>query len=172
MFESVDKFCDKLEKNKVLKKMDVHTYSLFNCWLNLSETRRYWIMSEIEMKETRRELIVKTLKDTNYKRNGKSWTSETVAAFIEEVLNLNSTSTKEEKLEISKRYDVEINKFNSMVSFFMGLKRSTYSLNLYFTEYDFLSWKYRDEKTLEKAIEAETISQREIDMLKELKTKN
>lgn len=151
--------------------MDIHTYSLFNCWINSSEDRKYWIMSEIELKETQRELIVKTLKETGYKRGNRNWAAEVVSAFIEEVMNLNITTSKEDKLEISKRYNVEVNKFNSMVSFFMGLKRTTYSLYRYFTDYDFISWKYRDEKTLNKAIEAGTISAKELKMLKELKSK-
>lgn len=169
MFGSnLDNVCRKLEKNKSLKNMEVNEYLKFLCWLNTSETRRYFMISENESKYHLRCQLVQTLKEIDYRRKNNNWTSRTVAAFIQEAIECLLSGTSDEEQEISRRYNVDINKFSSMVSFFMGLKRTTYSLNQFFTDYDYTIWKYRNPKTFKKALELETISKQELNILEEL----
>ena len=159
----------KLEKSKELSDMDCMHYEHYECYIATpNKDRNYWLHSTAWIKIRRRIEVVETLKGIDYKRGNDNWTSQTVAAFIDEVFGLRKDYDVEKAAEISNRYNVDINKLNQQASFFISLKRSTYSLNWYFSEYELVSWKYRDVKTLKKALQNETISEREIQILKEL----
>lgn len=158
-----------LENNKELAEMDLFHYPHYSCYISTPiEDRTYWLESTARVKISRRVEVVNTLKAINYERKDSRWTTQSVVGFIDEVIDLNKNYSTEQAMEISKRYNVEPNRFNQQVSMFMSLKRSTYSLNWYFSDYEYTAWKYRDAKTLKKALENETITQKEIDALKEL----
>lgn len=170
MFEkNLDKLCKKLEKNKALTNLNAYDYFNFFIRLNNSPLRNYYIISEFKDKYDTRCLISNTLKAINYKRDGEKWTPEVVAAFIHEVIELQGNGTIEQLKEISTRYNVELHRINNLVSFFLGIQKDTYNLDFYFTDYDYYCWKYRNEKSLNKAIENKTMNGRELKIMHDLK---
>lgn len=163
------KLCDKLETSKFLKNLDNYEYNNFYRRFNCNDNRTYFIISDLKAKCDDRYNIVETLQGIDYHRAKDKWTQETVTAFITEVMqDTFGSTTCDYAKEISKRYNIKQSKLKSMVSFFMGLKRTTYKLDEYFTEYEYTMWKYRDSKTLSKALANKTITEREIDILKQL----
>lgn len=169
MFEGkLSNLYGKLERHKELANMELRHYIHYDCYLSTkNKDREYWLTSSARIKITRRIEVVNTLKEIHYKRNEDNWTSQTVAAFIDEVMDLQKDYNDERALEISERYNVDKNKLFKQASFFISLKRSTYSLNWYFSDFELVLWKYREQKTLKKALENNTISEREINILKE-----
>lgn len=162
MFDvKADKIVKKVEKSKALTNMDLYEYQSFFARTNNGPLRNYYLISEQLDKFDIRNIILETLKETNYKRKDDKWTSNTVAAFIQDVLYLQNSEDKDSVKEVCTRFNVVKNKLNSMVSFFLTLKKDVYNLDRYFTKYDYFLWKYRDKKALQKAIDNKELSDEE-----------
>ena len=177
MFDTkVDSILKKIEKNKALTNLDFYEYHSFSNRLNNGPERQYFLLSEESDKSNRRNLIIEVLKSINYKRKDNNWTSYTVAAFIQEVFDIHNLLDDKENHpevdEVCKRYNVAKNKLSSMVSFFLTLKWNTYNLELYYTDYDCFAWKYRKEKTLQKALEENKLTDKEKRMLQDIQECN
>ena len=156
------KVMDNLSKEKCMNKETITPITI----ISKNDTR--WILKPDSInKAEMRSNIVETLKEIGFKRGNKKWTQYTVVAFNSEVLENYMFKHNKEK-EISERYNVSINKLESMTSMFLSLHRMRYCLDNFFTDYNFVIWKFRDIKIFNKLLKQNRVTSREIVILLEL----
>ena len=156
------KVMDNLSKEKCMNKETITPITI----ISKNDTR--WILKPSSInKAEMRSNIVETLKDIDFKRGDKKWTQYTVVAFISEVLENYMFKLNKEK-EISERYNVPTNKLDARASMFLSLHRIRYCLDNFFTDYNFIIWKFRDMKIFNKLLKQNKITNREIAVLLEL----
>lgn len=165
--------------NTVLKKCNLRNYLDEFCFTE--PTRCTYkdidliVTSSIREHIYKRDNIVNTLKDINYKRGNKEWNESTAVAFIHEVFLLykNETDPNNDELnkQISKRYNIEINRFKTQVALFINnweKGKDKFHLEQYFSKYEFILWKYRDIEKLQKCIEEDKLNEQYIEILRQL----
>lgn len=135
------------------------------------------IVTEQYQKSMVRSIIVDILSDINYKRGDKKWISQTVIAYMDEVIKVFTEPYVDEKVreevkkEIGKRYNVPVNRLKTQLALFIiNLDKGVdkYNIKDYFTAYEIFKWKYRDEDKLQKATENNTLSKMDKQIIEEL----
>lgn len=142
-----------------------------------------FVNTKLQEKQMERDTIVRTLKESNFRRGDLKWTPTVVAGFMDEVMYLycselpfcDRVHSKEVfdrlKKEISIRYNVPENKLKSEVAFIITRffnNMDSYKLLYYFTYEELLLWKYRDIEKFQEDLENNKISQKNINIYKEI----
>lgn len=123
-----------------------------------------------------RRTLVNTLKNINYQRGNQKWVEQAVIAFLEEVMSLylyegDDDYIKTVEKDISKRYNVAINRFKTQVALFLNnldKGKDNFHILSYFSPYEIITWKYRDINKLQEAIENDKISEKDKNFLRDL----
>lgn len=180
-----------LQTNKLLKDLCIKTYPK-NCKSTYFETT-----TSTKINENKRNMIVKTLYDINYQRGDNDWAPSVIVAFMTEMFTYfvsdcvistrvgaykgnpiiyvhypeDSEDYKKALENVSKRYNVPINKFKTYMAVFLNNYRKgndTANLDKYFTKYELYSWIYRDPEKLQKDVEAKKLTEEELEIVKQL----
>ena len=147
-----------------------HTLSL------VSNGNLFITYSENQLYKLRRNVIISTLKNINYKR-GDTWDRTSTVGFMDEVIkckfDLDDVLSQDEYLSlISERYNIPKNKiYANMALILTNLKRNIdpYGVRKYFSDYELLMYKYKDnEEKLYNDIEENKLSDKELSLVKKI----
>ena len=169
-----NKFCNNVTLEDYLK-LSTENYSIK---FTHNNGKTLGIVTEPYQKYMVRTVMVNTLKDSNYKRRNNKWNTTNVISFIHEVFELekikdiltNKDITNISK-DISKRYNVKIERLKTQVALFLinySKGNDHYGIDNYFTKYDIFNYKYGDIDNLQKAVEANKLTEEEYDILNEI----
>lgn len=169
--------------NKILNKTSLEQY--FNTIQNEEFTIdsrnkdvSIKIISDKRYKEIKRKEIVDTLIASEYIKTSKKWTDHITIGFLSEMYRYNQdkdlrTDERNDKIltEISNRYNVPKNRLNSTVALFLNTYKKGkggVDIGKYFTDYELILWQYNDPDKLNKAIEENKLTTKELAIIHEL----
>lgn len=162
--------------SKITEKEYINTYGFYQPIVVKKEDKDLFISTSYFANISTRRTIVKTLDDIGFKRNKKDWTEKVAIAFMEEVFDLYLNEANDEVIEtrrkeISTRYNVPTNRLKTQVALFLNNLdngKDKFNILSYFSIYEIITWKYRDNEKLQNMIEENKIPESDLDILRKL----
>lgn len=199
IYRKLDKFNNKF--NKAVKEINIKQKDFYNNYFDkqtfiacTNNKMTFICSSATNYKKTKREEIVKTLINIDYKRKNNSWNSATIIGFMTEAIKfsmdqafyidslidgsimnmpfeLESKAYKQCLNNLCNRYNVPKNRINTQIALFiMNAEKGHDKANLleYFDYIELVKWKYRDIEKLQTDIEKDKVDELSLQILKDL----